>query len=71
MPADGGLGITHESPEWSRVQSIMALHDTEFNEVWLRSLTNKQVRTEHLDTIRSQVRLRSVPVECLPNLHLS
>ncbi|KAI0028887.1 calcium-activated chloride channel-domain-containing protein [Vararia minispora EC-137] len=54
VPADGGLGISPDAPEWSRVHSIMALHDAKFNEVWLRSLANRQIRTQHLDDIRSQ-----------------
>jgi hypothetical protein len=32
MPADGGLGISPDSPDWDLVESVMALHDREFNE---------------------------------------
>ncbi|THH17844.1 hypothetical protein EW146_g3059 [Bondarzewia mesenterica] len=54
MPLDGGLGVSPLSSEWNRVESVMALHDPEFNEVWIRSLTRHRVGLDHLDTIRSQ-----------------
>jgi len=40
---DGGLGILPGSKDWSRVESLMALHDHEFNDMWLRSWTRRQI----------------------------
>ncbi|KAI0060668.1 DUF590-domain-containing protein [Artomyces pyxidatus] len=51
---DGGLGISQDSLEWTRIDSVMTLHDPQFNEVWIRSLAKQRVRFEQLDTIRSQ-----------------
>ncbi|KZV63754.1 DUF590-domain-containing protein [Peniophora sp. CONT] len=52
---DGGLGIAPEAPGWSRIESIMALHDEHFNETWIRSLAKtRQIGWQHLDTIRSE-----------------
>ena len=54
--ADGGLGIAPDAPGWSRIESIMALHDPEFNETWIKSLSKtRSIRWQHLDTIRSEV----------------
>ncbi|KAG8732544.1 hypothetical protein FRC11_012745 [Ceratobasidium sp. 423] len=41
--ADGGLGVAPGSPYWTRIQSIMALQDREFNHTWLSNWTRKQV----------------------------
>lgn len=59
-PNDGGLGVVPGSTEWTRVESVLALHDREFNDMWLRSWTRRQVgfgigKTE-LDKIKDQVR---------------
>ncbi|KLO19131.1 DUF590-domain-containing protein [Schizopora paradoxa] len=40
---DGGLGIIPGSKDWKRVESIMALHDHDFNDMWLRSWTRRQI----------------------------
>lgn len=56
-PDDGGLGVSPDSQIWDRVESIMTIHDPEFNEAWLRSLTKRHIRFEQLDTIRSEVSL--------------
>ncbi len=57
--SDGGLDIHPENDVWSRVDSIMALHDSEFNDRWMHSVT-KTVDIgrdpAQLDFIRSQVR---------------
>jgi hypothetical protein len=60
-PSDRGLGIHPDNDVWSRVESIMALHDPEFNDRWIHSVTNP-IDTGHnqLDIIRSQVRA-SIP----------
>ncbi|KAJ7230352.1 calcium-activated chloride channel-domain-containing protein [Mycena pura] len=41
-PADGGLGISPDSPEWDRVESVFALHDREFNERWIHAWTTSR-----------------------------
>ncbi|KAI0272381.1 calcium-activated chloride channel-domain-containing protein [Gloeopeniophorella convolvens] len=53
--SDGGLGVHPDDPAWTRVESVMALHDPEFNDVWIRSLTTRNIRYEQLDVIRTQV----------------
>ncbi len=53
-PSDGGLGIHPENDSWSRVESIMALHDPEFNRHWTHSLTTT-IGHGQLDAIRAQV----------------
>ena len=57
---DGGLGIVPGSKEWSRIESVVALHDHEFNDLWMRTWTRRQVgfgigRAE-LDKIKDHVR---------------
>ncbi|KAF8267790.1 DUF590-domain-containing protein [Lactarius quietus] len=55
-PDDGGLGINPEAASWSRIDSIMALHDPEFNNRWIRALTTSTttVGRGQLDAIRTQ-----------------
>jgi hypothetical protein len=53
---DGGLGIIPESSDWDLVESVMALHDRQFNEAWIRSWTTKQILSVKLGMIREQVR---------------
>jgi anoctamin-10 len=55
---DGGLGIIPESADWDMVESVMALHDREFNETWIRSWTTRQLASVKLGRIREQVCLR-------------
>jgi hypothetical protein len=60
-PSDGGLGIHPDNDAWSRVESIMALHDPEFNNRWIHSVTKTiDIGHNQLDIIRSQVRA-SIP----------
>lgn len=56
-PDDGGLGINPENGSWSRIESIMTLHDPEFNNRWIRALTTTTttVANGQLDAIRTQV----------------
>ncbi|KAH9026397.1 DUF590-domain-containing protein [Lactarius pseudohatsudake] len=55
-PSDGGLGIHPEHDSWSRIESIMILHDPDFNDRWIRSLTTSTSTIGHgrLDEIRTQ-----------------
>ncbi|KAI9440392.1 DUF590-domain-containing protein [Lactarius indigo] len=55
-PRTGGLGIHPENASWSRIESIMTLHDPEFNDRWIRSLTTSITTIGHgrLDEIRTQ-----------------
>lgn len=53
---DGGLGIAPESPQWNRVESVMALHDHLYNDAWIRSWTTRQLGLVKPDKIREQVR---------------
>lgn len=61
IPSDGGLGIVPGSSEWDLVESIMALHDREFNDTWIRSWTPRHVASVQLAEIRKQVRLLVFP----------
>ncbi|KZT25216.1 DUF590-domain-containing protein [Neolentinus lepideus HHB14362 ss-1] len=54
MPLDGGLGVLPGSKDWDRVESVMSLHDHEFNEHWIRSWTTRQSGAIHLDKVREQ-----------------
>lgn len=54
--ADGGLGVSSESPQWSMIESITTLHDRKFNESWLVSWSTHLFGGMSLDTIREQVR---------------
>lgn len=51
---DGGLGIAPESPQWNRVESVMALHDHLYNDAWIRSWTTRQLGLVKPDKIREQ-----------------
>ncbi|TFK39576.1 calcium-activated chloride channel-domain-containing protein [Crucibulum laeve] len=55
-PADGGLGISPDSAEWDLVESILPLHDRQFDEAWVRSWTPKNIVTAavQLEKIREQ-----------------
>jgi len=55
-PADGGLGILPGSSDWDLVESVMALHDREFNETWIRSWTPHKIFSVELAGIREHVR---------------
>ena len=59
-PHDGGLGVVPGGKGWERVESVMALHDREFNDMWLRAWTRRQVGfgigIGELDKIKDQVR---------------
>lgn len=53
--ANGGAGITPRSGEWKEVESIFALHETEFNKHWLKKwATTYMLKAEDLDDIRDR-----------------
>ncbi|KAG6841190.1 hypothetical protein C0991_000987 [Blastosporella zonata] len=54
IPMDGGLGIVPGSSDWELVESVMALHDREFNESWIHSWTPRQIASVQLEKIRGQ-----------------
>lgn len=56
-PHDGGLGIVPGCNEWDLVQSVMALHDHDFNEHWIRLWTRHRIASVELEKIRDQVYL--------------
>ncbi|KAI0718077.1 DUF590-domain-containing protein [Cerioporus squamosus] len=51
---DGGLGIAPGSSNWDRVESVMVLHDHEFNDAWIRAWTTRQLGFVKFDKIREQ-----------------
>lgn len=53
-PPDGGLGIIPKCKEWDLVESVMALHDHDFNEHWIRLWTRHRIASVQLDKIRDQ-----------------
>jgi anoctamin-10 len=57
ITSEGGLGIHPDNDVWSRVESVMALHDPEYNDRWIRSVTKTvDIGHDQLDFIRNQVR---------------
>ncbi|KAJ7902476.1 calcium-activated chloride channel-domain-containing protein [Mycena leptocephala] len=54
MPMDGGLGISPDSPEWDLVESVMALHDREFNERWIHAWTTSRFVSVKQERLREQ-----------------
>ena len=55
-PADSGLGIVPQSPEWDLVESVMVLHDHDFN-AQIRSWSTHQTGPIPLKMIREHVSL--------------
>ncbi|KAG8220382.1 calcium-activated chloride channel-domain-containing protein, partial [Butyriboletus roseoflavus] len=53
-PQDGGLGIMPGCKEWDLVQSVMALHNHEFNEQWIRLWTRHRIASVELEKVRDQ-----------------
>ncbi|KAF8962021.1 calcium-activated chloride channel-domain-containing protein [Flammula alnicola] len=53
-PADGGLGISPDAPEWDLVEFIFPLHDREFNEHWIRAWKLRNIASVQLERIRDQ-----------------
>jgi hypothetical protein len=53
-PEDGGLGIIPGRKEWGLVESVMALHDHDFNDDWIHLWTRHRIATVELEKIRDQ-----------------
>ena len=56
--ADGGLAVVPGTGRWNRVTSIMAIHDQEFNERWLRAWSSHVVDPSgsfNLDKVKDHV----------------
>ena len=53
--ADGGLAVVPGTEQWSRVTTIMAIHDQEFNERWLKAWSTHGVESIPLDKIKDHV----------------
>ena len=53
-PADGGLGISSDSPDWDCVESIFPIHDRHFNEAWVRAWNPRSIASVQLEKIRDQ-----------------
>ncbi|KAJ6504498.1 calcium-activated chloride channel-domain-containing protein, partial [Mycena vulgaris] len=53
-PTDGGLGISPDSPKWDLVESVMALHDREFNERWIHAWTTSRFVSVKQERLREQ-----------------
>ena len=53
-PTDGGLGISHDAPEWDLVESIFPLHNRDFNDRWVRAWTLRNIASVQLERIRDQ-----------------
>lgn len=54
-PHDGGLGIIPGCREWDLVQSVMALHNHEFNDQWIRLWARHRIASVELEKVRDQV----------------
>ncbi|KAF7317592.1 hypothetical protein MKEN_00846300 [Mycena kentingensis (nom. inval.)] len=50
--ADGGLGVSADSPDWDRIESILALHDKEFNKQWVHAWTHNRVLSVRQERVR-------------------
>lgn len=53
--ADGGLAVVPGAEQWGRVTNIMAVHDQEFNERWLKAWSTRGVGSVDLDKIKDHV----------------
>jgi anoctamin-10 len=60
-PEEGGLDIAPLSAQWTRVQSILALHDPSFDSRWIKSLT-RGIRggSVQLDKVKDHASLSSL-----------
>ncbi|KAG2126233.1 calcium-activated chloride channel-domain-containing protein [Suillus clintonianus] len=53
-PEDRGLGIIPGRKEWDLVESVMVLHDHDFNDHWIRLWTRHRIANVELEKIRDQ-----------------
>ncbi|KAG7448058.1 DUF590-domain-containing protein [Guyanagaster necrorhizus] len=53
-PTDGGLGITPETSQWDLVESVMCLHDRDWNEQWKHTWKSRKIASVSEDRIRDQ-----------------
>ncbi|KAJ7067816.1 calcium-activated chloride channel-domain-containing protein [Mycena amicta] len=51
-PADGGLGVSPDSPAWDRVESILPCHDKEFNKQWIHAWTHSGMLSVRQERVR-------------------
>ncbi|KAL0069139.1 hypothetical protein AAF712_003825 [Marasmius tenuissimus] len=57
-PAEGGLGINPESKQWDLIDSIICLHDREFNDRWIHAWTTRWIGgSVGLERLRQQARI--------------
>ncbi|KAG0697096.1 calcium-activated chloride channel-domain-containing protein [Suillus ampliporus] len=53
-PEDRGLGIIPGRKEWDLVESVMVLHNHDFNDHWIRLWTRHRIANVELEQIRDQ-----------------
>ena len=53
--ANGGLAVVPGAEQWGRVTNVMAIHDQEFNERWLKAWSTRGVGSVDLDKIKDHV----------------
>lgn len=53
--SSGGLAVVPGTGQWNRVTNIMAIHDQEFNERWLKAWSTHGIGSVDLDKIRDHV----------------
>lgn len=63
IPSDGGLGVIPASKEWDLVESVMCLHDRQFNDQWIHAWTTRNYGSVSEEKIRDHVRPRSLIIE--------
>ncbi|KAF8309277.1 DUF590-domain-containing protein [Clavulina sp. PMI_390] len=51
---DGGLGITPGAAEWPRVESVITLHDQEWNDHWIKGWSTSLDVEGSLESLRTQ-----------------
>lgn len=59
---DGGLGVTAGAVGWTRVKSVMVLHDQKWNDRWIVQWATSLDVDASLDALRAQVGFHLEPV---------
>ena len=72
--SEGGAGITPKHGEWKNVESILALHDHQYNKSWIKKwATSYTLKVEDLDDIRDhfgeKVQPEAIHCCCYANAH--